>query len=144
MRNKPTLTAADARIMVAAAKKEAEKNNWMVSIAVVDEGGYLMHLERMDGAVLQSADIAMRKARTAALAQRPTKALEDMTKERAVMLVFPDRLPIQGGLPILHDNQCVGGIGVSGVKSHEDEQIAGAGMAALQGGSSKQASTSST
>lgn len=144
MRHKPTLTSADARTMIAAAKTEAEKNNWMVSIAVVDEGGYLIHLERMDGAVLQSADIATRKARTAALAQRPTKALEDMTKERAVMLVFPDRLPIQGGLPILYENQCVGGIGVSGVKSHEDEQIAAAGIAALEAGSSKKASTSST
>lgn len=144
MRNKPTLTSADARIMIAAAKKEAEKNNWMVSIAVVDEGGYLIHLERMDDAVLQSPDIATRKARTAALSQRPTKALEDMTKDRPVMMVFPDRLPLQGGLPITHENHCVGAVGVSGVKSHEDEQIAAAGIAALQATSSKQASTSST
>ncbi len=117
--------------MVAASKTEAAKNNWKVSIAVVDEGGYLIHVERMDGAVLQSPDIATRKARTAALSRHPTKALEDMTKERPVMMIFPDRLPLQGGLPILYENQCIGGIGVSGVKSHEDEQVAAAGMAAL-------------
>jgi glc operon protein GlcG len=132
MTHKPALTGAEAQKMIAAAKAEAARNNWLVSVAVVDEGGYLMHLERMDGAVLQSADIATRKARTAALARRSTKSLEDMTKERAVMLVFPDRLPIQGGLPILHENQCVGGIGVSGVLSHQDEQVATAGLATLQ------------
>ena len=131
MQNKPSLNWADAQKMVSAAKNEASKNNWKVSIAVVDEGGYLIHLERMDGAVLQSPDIATRKARTAALARNSTKALEEMTKERTVMIVFPDRLNIQGGLPIVHENQCVGGIGVSGVKSHEDEQVAAAGIAAL-------------
>lgn len=142
MRHKPILTSSDAQKMIAASKAEAEKNNWPVSIAIVDDGGYLLHLERMDGAVLQSPDVATRKARTAALSQRPTKALEDMTKERPVMLVFPDRLPIQGGLPIVHENHCVGAVGVSGVKSHEDEQIAAAGIAALQ--ATSKASTSST
>jgi glc operon protein GlcG len=131
MHQKPILTATEAQKMVAAAKAEAAKNNWLVTVAVVDEGGYLIHLERMDGAVLQSADIATRKARTAALARRSTKSLEDLTKERAVMLVFPDRLPIQGGLPILHEDHCVGGIGVSGVMSHQDEQIAAAGLTVL-------------
>ena len=131
MRQKTSLNWTDASKMVSAAKAEAVKNNWLVSIAVVDEAGYIIHLERMDGAVLQSPDIATRKARTAALSGRPTKALEDLTKERPVMLVFPDRLPIQGGLPIMHENQCVGGIGVSGVMSHQDEQIAAAGIAAL-------------
>jgi glc operon protein GlcG len=131
MHQKPSLNWNDASKMISAAKAEAVKNNWLVSIAVVDEAGYIIHLERMDGAVLQSPDIATRKARTAALARRPTKALEDLTKERPVMLTFPDRLSIQGGLPILHDKQCVGGIGVSGVMSHEDEQVAAAGIAAL-------------
>jgi glc operon protein GlcG len=132
MRQKPTLTAAEAQQIVAAAKIEAAKNNWIVTVAVVDDGGYLLHLERMDGAVLQSAEVATRKARTAALSRRPTKALEDMIKDRPVMLFFPDRLPIQGGLPILHQGECVGGVGVSGVMSHEDEQIAAAGLAVLQ------------
>ena len=132
MQNKPSLNWTDAQKMVSAAKNEATKNNWKVSIAVVDEAGFVIHLERMDGAVLQSPDIATRKARTAALARNSTKALEEMTKERTVMIVFPDRLMIQGGLPILHENQCVGGIGVSGVKSHEDEQVAAAGIAALK------------
>jgi len=131
MYQKTALNWADAQKMVAAAKTEAVKNQWKVSVAVVDEAGYLIHVERMDGAVLQSPDIATRKARTAALARNPTKALEDMTKDRPVMMVFPDRLPLQGGLPILHENQCIGGIGVSGVKSHEDEQVAAAGIAAL-------------
>jgi len=131
MHQKSSLNWSDASRMVSAAKAEAVKNNWLVSIAVVDEAGFIIHLERMDGAVLQSPDIATRKARTAALSRRPTKALEDMTKERAVMLVFPDRLPLQGGLPILHGTECIGGIGVSGVMSHEDEQIAAAGLATL-------------
>ena len=89
MRQKSTLTAAEAQQMIAAAKIEAAKNNWIVSVAVVDEAGYLLHLERMDGAVLQSPEVATRKARTAALSRRPTKALEDTVKDRPVMLLFP-------------------------------------------------------
>lgn len=131
MYQKTALSWADAQKMVAAAKNEAVKNQWKVSVAVVDEAGYLIHVERMDGAVLQSPDIATRKARTAALARNSTKALEETTKERPVMMVFPDRLALQGGLPILYESQCVGGIGVSGVKSHEDEQVAAAGIVAL-------------
>jgi len=103
----------------------------MVAIAVVDEGGYLIQLERMDGAVLTSPEIAALKAKTAALARVPTKFLEDVTKERVATVVFPGRLPVQGGLPIFHEGECVGAIGVSGVKSPEDEQIAKAGLAAL-------------
>ena len=116
---------------MSAAKLEAVKNNWNVSVAVVDEGGYLLHLERMDGAVLTSPEIATLKARTAALSRVPTKFLEDVTKERAATMMFPGRLPVQGGLPIMHAGECVGAVGVSGVKSPEDEQIAGAGLAAL-------------
>jgi uncharacterized protein GlcG (DUF336 family) len=118
---------------VIAGKLEAIKNNWKVSIAVVDEGGYLLHLERMDGATLPSPEIATMKARTAALSRVPTKVLEDITKERAATLMFPGRLPVQGGLPILYEGECVGGIGVSGVKSAEDEQITSAGLAVLAG-----------
>jgi glc operon protein GlcG len=131
MRQKFSLTSAEAHAIVTAAKLEAVKNNWKVSIAVVDEGGYLLHLERMDGATLTSPEIATMKARTAALSRVPTKFLEDVTKERAATLMFPGRLPVQGGLPILYDDDWVGAIGVSGVKSPEDEQIASAGLAAL-------------
>ena len=131
MRHKPSLTGAEAQTMVAAARAEAVKNSWKVSIAVVDEGGYLLHLERMDGAVLTSPEIATLKARTAALARVPTKFLEDVTKERTATLAFPGRLPVQGGLPILYEGECVGAIGVSGVKSPEDEKVAAAGLAAF-------------
>ena len=134
MRQKFSLTSAEAHAIVTAAKLEAVKNNWNVSIAVVDEGGYLLHLERMDGATLPSPEIAAMKARTAALSRVPTKFLEDVTKERAATLMFPGRLPVQGGLPILYEGECVGAIGVSGVKSPEDEQIASAGLAALTNG----------
>jgi glc operon protein GlcG len=131
MRQKFSLTSTEAHAIVTAAKLEAAKNSWNVSVAVVDEGGYLLLLERMDGAVLTSPEIATLKARTAALARVPTKFLEDVTKERAATLMFPGRLPVQGGLPILYQGECVGAVGVSGVKSPEDEQIAGAGLAAL-------------
>ena len=131
MRQKFSLASGDAHAIVTAAKLEAAKNNWKVSIAVVDESGYLLHLERMDGATLASPEIATLKARTSALARVPTKFLEDMTKERAATLMFPGRLPVQGGLPVMYEGECVGAVGVSGVKSPEDEQIASAGLAAL-------------
>lgn len=134
MRQKFSLTSTEAHAIVTAAKLEAVKNNWKVSIGVVDEGGYLLHLERMDGATLPSPEIATMKARTAALSRVPTKYLEDVTKERTATLMFPGRLPVQGGLPILYEGECVGAIGVSGVKSPEDEQIASAGLAALAKG----------
>ena len=132
MRNKPCLAAADAQKIVAACKMEAGKNKWNVSIAVVDEGGYLLHLERLDGAQGQSAAIATLKAQTAAAARTPTKVLEDVVKERPATAAFPGRLAVQGGVPIMHQGECVGGIGVSGVKSHEDEQVAKAGLAAIE------------
>src|SRR6185369_11507871 len=131
MKTKNVLTLSDAQKMVAACKAEAEKNKWNVSIAVVDEGGYLIHLERMDGAPLFSAEVALGKGRTAALARTATKALEDVVKERPAMLSFVGRTPVQGGVPLMVNNECVGGIGVSGVKSPEDEQVALAGSKVL-------------
>lgn len=131
MRNKSCLSAVDAQKIVAACKVEAEKNKWNVSIAVVDDGGYLLHLERLDGAQGQSAGIATLKAQTAAAARTPTKTLEDVVKERPATAAFPGRLAVQGGVPIMHQGECVGGVGVSGVKSHEDEQVAKAGLVAL-------------
>ena len=131
MRTKSTITASDAATIILACKAEAEKNQWKVSIAVVDEAGFLVHLERADGAGLQSPELATLKAKTAAIGKAPTKALEDVVKERPAVALMPGRLPVQGGVPILHHGECVGGIGVSGVKSHEDEIIALAGLNAL-------------
>jgi len=131
MRTKPCLTAADAKKMMAAGLAEAEKNNWVVTIAIVDDGGYVMLVQRMEGAVVTTAEVAIGKARTAALTRRPSKFMEDRVKDRPAFLSFPAGLLIQGGLPIIHQNECVGGVGVSGVQSFEDEQIARAGIAAL-------------
>jgi glc operon protein GlcG len=131
MRNKPSLTASDVQKMVSACKNEATKNRWNVSIAVVDDAGYLLYLERLDGAGPVTAEVAMEKAITSARTRRPSKFWEDRIKERPSFLKFPGVLPLQGGVPVMYQNECVGAIGVSGVQSHEDEQIAGAGAAAL-------------
>ncbi len=131
MYTKSCLSNEDAHTIMAACKAEAEKNKWKVTIAIVDEAGYPLLLERLDGASLPSIDIARGKARAAALARTTTKNLEDTVKERPALLTFPDRIPVQGGVPIVYKGECVGGIGVSGVKSTEDEQIALAGSKAL-------------
>jgi glc operon protein GlcG len=131
MRNRPALTNDDAHKMMAACKAEAQKNKWIVSIAIVDDGGNLMLLERMDGALPLSASVATGKARTSGITRRPTKFWEDRVKERPVFIEFPVDVKIQGGLPIMVQNECVGAIGVSGVQSHEDEEIAAAGIKAL-------------
>jgi glc operon protein GlcG len=131
VRNKMCLTAADADKIVSACKAEAAKNKWNVTIAVVDDGGFLVHLERLDGAVAQSALIATCKAQTSAATRTPTKALEDIVKDRPATVAFPGRVAVQGGLPIMYQGECVGAVGVSGAKSHEDEQVAAAGLRAL-------------
>jgi len=131
MRDKPCLTSVDIHKAMAACRAEAEKNNWKVSIAIVDDGGFLLHFDRMDGAAAISTEVAMGKARTSALTKRPSKFFEDRVKERPAFASFPAGILIQGGVPILHRDECVGGIGVSGVQSHEDEQIAKAGAAAI-------------
>jgi len=131
MRQKPALTAVDVQKMVAACKDEANKNKWPVSIAVVDDAGFLLYLERLDGAGPMTAQVATAKAHTAAITRRPTKFWEDRVKERPSMIKFPENLPIQGGVPVMYQGECVGAIGVSGVQSHEDEQVASAGIAKL-------------
>ncbi len=131
MRTKPCLTSADVKKMMAACLVEAEKNKWQVAIAIVDDGGFILSLDRMDGAAVTTAEVAVGKARTAALTKRPSKFFEDRVKERPAFIAFPAGLFIQGALPILHEGECVGAIGVSGVQSHEDEQIARAGIATL-------------
>jgi uncharacterized protein GlcG (DUF336 family) len=131
VRNKPCLTSADVQKIMAGCKAEADKNNWKVSIAIVDDGGHLVHFDRMDGAPPISAKVSVGKALTSANTKRPSKFFEDRVKERPAFASFPAGILIQGGLPIMHQNECVGAIGVSGVQSHEDEQIAQAGLNAL-------------
>ena|SRR5215813_8014840 len=131
MRTKRALTLSDARRMLDAARAEAEQRKWNVTIAVVDDGGFLLGLERLDGAPNLSPEIATRKAWTAAMTRIPTKAAEDMVKDRPALVGFPGQLRVQGGLPIVVEGECVGAVGVSGVASHEDEQVARAGIGAL-------------
>ncbi len=131
MRTKTCLTLADANTIMAAAKAAAITQGWAVSIAVVDETGRPLHLERMDGTSLNSLEIGTLKASTAALMRRSTKDIEDLAKTRNTLLAIPNLLPVQGGLPILVEGACVGAVGVSGMQSHQDEEIARAGIAAL-------------
>lgn len=133
MKNKSTLELADAKKIAAAAEAEALKNNWAVSIAIVDDGGHLLHLQRLDGAAAVSAHIAPAKAHTSALGRRESKVYEDIINGgRHAFLTAPaiEGL-LEGGVPIMKNGQCLGAVGVSGVKSSEDAQIARAGIAAL-------------
>jgi len=131
MRDKPCLTSADIEKAMAACKAEAQRNKWSVAVAIVDDGGFPLHFERMEGVAAVSAEVAIGKARTAALTRRPSKVFEERVKERPAFANFPAGVLIQGGLPILARDECVDAIGVSGVQSHQDEQIAQAGVAAI-------------
>ena len=131
MRTKPCLTSTDVKKMLAACEAEAAKNKWAVAISIVDDGGFLLGFARMDGAPTISSEVSMGKARTSAMTKLPSKFFEDRVKERPAFAGFPAGILIQGGIPVTHANECVGAIGVSGVQSHEDEQIAHAGASAL-------------
>ena len=132
MRSKPCLTSTDCHKMMAACIAEAQKNKWAVTIAIVDDSGAALLLERLDGCGAIASTVAMGKAQTSALTKRPSKFFEDRVKERPGFVTFPTPgVMFQGGLPIVHQGECVGAIGVSGVQSHEDEQIAQAGVTAL-------------
>jgi glc operon protein GlcG len=131
MRTKTALTLADAQKMMAAAKAEAEKQKWGVTIAVVDDAGLLLMLERMDTARPQTAEVAHLKARSAAITHRSGKTWEETVKTRPGTLNFPDAFHVTGGVPILYQGEVIGAVGVSGVQSFEDEQVAMAGIAAL-------------
>lgn len=133
MQSKPILTLDDVKKIAAAAEAEAVKNNWAVTIAIVDDGGHLLWLQRLDGAAPVSAHIGPAKARTAALGRRESKVYEDIINGgRTAFLSAPtvDGL-LEGGVPIVKDGQVIGAVGVSGVKSNEDAQIAKAGIAAI-------------
>ena len=133
MKNKATLETADVKAIAAAAEAEALKNQWAVSIAIVDDGGHLLALQRLDGAAPISAQIAPAKAQTAALGRRESKVYEDMINVVRVSFLSAPGLQglLEGGVPILKEGQCLGAVGVSGVKSTEDAQIARAGIAAV-------------
>lgn len=130
---KKSLTLAAAKTIAAAAEVEAKKNNWNVVISIVDDGANLLYLQRMDGTQIGSVDISQMKARTAIRMKRPTKVLEDtVLGGRNTMLKLPDVLPIEGGIPLSIDGVMIGAIGVSGVTSAQDGQIAAAGVKALE------------
>jgi glc operon protein GlcG len=132
MKTRPVLTLEDCLKISTAAEAEARKNKWNVAIAILDDGGHLLHFARMDGATPANAGIALEKGRTAAISRRASGMWEKLVQDgRTGMLNMPGILPVQGGLPILADGNCVGGIGVSGVQSHQDDQIAQAGIDAL-------------
>ncbi len=132
MKMKFVLSLAEAKRVAAAAAEEARRNDWSVVIAIVDDAGLLVYLERLDGVQPASCDIAQHKARAAALFRRPTKALEEtVAGGRVALLSLPHITPVEGGLPLLHEGQVVGAIGVSGVQSFEDGIVAKAGADAL-------------
>ncbi len=133
MQTKPTLDLGDVTRMVAACEAEAAANGWAVTIAVVDDGGHLLALQRLDGAAPVSAHIAPAKARTAALGRRESRIYEEMINQGRVSFLSAPALDglLEGGLPVMVQGHCVGAVGVSGVKSAEDAQIARAGIAAL-------------
>ena len=130
--DKKVLTLDGAKKVAAAAEAEARKNNWNVVIAVVDDGGHLLYLQRTDGTQTGSIDVAIQKARTAQAFKRPTKVFEDaIAGGRNALIALHGALPLEGGLPIMVGGQLVGAIGVSGVKSTEDGQIAKSGVDSL-------------
>lgn len=133
MKSKPVLQLADVKLIAAAAEAEALKNNWAVSIAIVDDGGHLLWQQRLDGVAPISAQIAPAKARTAALGCRESRIYEEMINGGRVSFLSAPGLDglLEGGVPIMKDGQCLGAVGVSGVKSSEDAQIACAGIAAI-------------
>ena len=133
MKNKPALELADVKLIAAAAEAEALKNKWAVSIAIVDDGGHLLWQQRLDGAAPISAQIAPAKARTAALGRRESRIYEEMINGGRVSFLSAPGLEglLEGGVPIVKDGQYLGAVGVSGVKSAEDAQVARAGIAAI-------------
>ncbi len=130
---KRVLTLEAARRVLSAAEAEARKNNWAVSIAVLDDSGHLILFQRMDGAKLVATDIAIRKARTAAYFQGPTKDLEaEVAGGRTALLPIDGFMPLEGGVPLMSGGQLVGAVGVSGVSGAQDAQCALAGAAVIK------------
>ncbi len=133
MKTKATLEFSDVQRMAAAALDEAVRNQWAVCIAIVDDGGHLLHLQRLDGAAATTSYIATSKAHAAAVGRRESKVFEDIINGGRTAFLSAPLLQgmLEGGVPVMVDGQCIGAIGVSGVKSTEDAQVAKAGIAAL-------------
>lgn len=133
MKTRSALELSDVKTVAAAAEAEALKNGWAVTIAIVDEGGHLLWLQRLDGAPAVSAHIAPAKAHTAALGRRESKVYEEIINGGRTSFLSAPGIEgmLEGGVPILKDGFCLGAVGVSGVKSSEDAQIARAGIAAI-------------
>jgi uncharacterized protein GlcG (DUF336 family) len=133
MKMKPMLTVADVDVMLAAARAEALRNSWAVSITIVDDGGYLLGMIRLDGAGPTTPEMSREKARTSALARRESKHYEDTINNGRISFLSAPLMKglLEGGVPIVVEGATVGAIGVSGVKSPEDAQVARAGIAAL-------------
>lgn len=133
MHTKAVLTAADVKKIGAAAEAEALANNWAVTIAIVDDGGHLLSLQRLDGAAPLTAHMAPAKARTSAMGRRETKIYEDIINNGRTAFLSAPYIEgmLEGGVPVVVDGQVIGAVGVSGVKSEQDAQIAKAGIAAL-------------
>ena len=130
--DKKVLTLEAAKKIAAGAEAEARKNNWNVVIAVVDDGGHLVYLQRIDGTQTGSVDVAIGKARTSAAFKRPTKVFDELAKTRpSITSISPTAVLLEGGVPVVVGGQVVGAVGVSGVTSQQDAQIADAGIAAL-------------
>jgi glc operon protein GlcG len=132
MKTKKYLTLSDVKTILSAAEAEAQKNKWAVCIAVVDDGGHLLGFSRLDGCAVASVAISQGKARSAAIRKRPTKSDEDMVNNgRMSALSMPGITFLEGGVPIVVDGETVAAVGVSGVKSAEDAQVAQAGIDAI-------------
>lgn len=132
MASKPILTLDDAQRIATAAQAEAMANDWRVVIAVVDDGGHLLYLQRTHDTQFGSVETAIAKAYAAVAFQRPTKASEDaVLSGRLIHLALPSVIPAEGGVPLLRDGLVIGGLGVSGVRSFQDGQVAAAGLAVL-------------
>ena len=130
--SKPVLTLDDAKRIALAAEGEARRNEWRVTIAVVDDGGHLLYLQRSHDTQFGSLELAIAKAHAAVAFQRPTKTSEDaVLSGRLIHLALPGVIPADGGIPLLRDGQIIGGLGVSGVRSFQDGQVAQAGVDAF-------------
>lgn len=131
--SKPLLTLDDARRIAAAAEAEAMSNEWKVVIAIVDDGGHLLYLQRSHDTQFGSVETAIHKAHAAIAFQRPTKTSEDaVLGGRLIHLALPGVIPAEGGVPLVLDGHVVGGLGISGVRSFQDGQIAEAGSKVLK------------
>ena len=133
MQTRPFLVAAEVRSLMLAARAEALRLGLEVSIAVVDEAGVLLALERLDGARLHTPEAAWLKARTAAIVRTATATLQEQVQANPALLSFPGRMPLAGGMPLVHQGQVVGGVGSSGARPDQDEAVCQAVLVALAG-----------